>query len=74
MIDDKLIGLLIELERSSPMRCEVVDSAEAMQEAVDRHLREGRRLASVSNAGLEPPQRRLTFLPSECFTREKGDG
>jgi hypothetical protein len=60
--------LLREMATNSPMKCEIVETDEAFADAVARHKAGGRRLAAVSNAGLKPPARRLTFLPDSAFT------
>ncbi len=66
----ELIELLDEMEKDHPMpmRCIIVSDDLEYQVAIERMGAEGRRLAAVSNAGLDPPRRRLTFLPHSAFT------
>ena len=70
-MDQKIIDMLVELEKKfpSPMRCEVVASKAEYDAAVERHAKEGRRVAAVSNTGLQAPLRRITFLPETAFVR-----
>lgn len=67
-----IIELLRQAEENSPLKCEIVDSDQAFDEAVERHAKDGRRLAAMSNAGLPAGQQRLSFLPESAFTRRVG--
>lgn len=63
------IAKLREFFKNDPMKCEVVDNKDAIEAAIERHAKEGRRLAAVSNAGLSDGKMRLTFLPESAFGR-----
>lgn len=58
-----------EFARIDPMKCEIVQNDVEFDAAVERHAKDGRRLAAVSNTGLKPPKRRLTFLPTSAFEK-----
>lgn len=69
-ISEDTLAALREFIKNDPMKCEIIGDAESeFSEAVDRHAKEGRRLAAVSNAGLPAGKRRLTFLPQSAFVK-----
>lgn len=63
-----ILEVLKRLEELSPMRTEYVSTEAEFVDAVAAAEKRGMRLACVSNAGLQDPQKRLTFLPAEKFT------
>jgi hypothetical protein len=68
VISPELTEALERLEALSPMKCVVVFNDDQWDAAVVEMNGLGLRLASVSNAGLQGPYRRLTFLPEDAFT------
>lgn len=62
------IEAMRKFAEADPMKCEIVGTDAEYAAAVERHAKEGRRVAAVSNAGLKDPQRRITFLPNSAFT------
>lgn len=45
----------------------IIESEAEFDRAVEKATAAGLRIAAVSNAGLKPPQVRITFLPESCF-------
>lgn len=69
-MDKNVMEALRELAKNGPMKCEIVGDQQQFDAAIERHAKEGRRLAAVSNAGLSfSNQRRLTFLPESAFLK-----
>lgn len=67
-MNEQLKELLLLMAESSPMRTAIVSSEAEFDAAVEEHNANGRRLSAVSNAGLDQPKQRLTFLPASAFT------
>lgn len=51
------------------MHTAIVATEEQFRDAVELAAKRGLRIACVSNAGLEHPWRRITFLPESAFVK-----
>lgn len=70
MLSIETIKILQEFAKNDPMKCEIIDHNETdFDAALERHAKEGRRLAAMSNAGLPVGKCRLTFLPESVFLK-----
>ena len=49
------------------MLCVIVENEAEFERALAAAEEKGLRIAALSNAGLETPRCRLTFLPADCF-------
>lgn len=68
-ISPEALALLQEFIESNPIRVAVVPSEEEFVKAVAFYVKQGRRLAAVSNCGLPEGKRRLSFLPESAFVK-----
>lgn len=70
-IPEEIWNLMMEAFKDDPMKVVIVDSKDDIPSIVEKHKREGRRVAAVSNAGLSNGKMRITFLPESAFTDYK---
>lgn len=64
---DDILDELARIMNEGPMRTFIVKTEELEAESERLSRETGLRLASVSNTGLPPEYRRLTFLPHDAF-------
>lgn len=72
-ITPELIKMLKELEEKfpSPLKTFIVSTNDELDKLANEMETKGMRMASISNAGLEHPKRRVSFLPESAFNNNK---